>query len=102
MLSRVSFKASINTYWVTSRESPDALWVAELSSNEPEVEKFTARSNDGCPEQSFFTFADTFEDFLCKWDSKVHRLTALPVRYPCVTCALPVRYPCGVILSHVV
>ena len=73
-LTRNSFKHSIGTYYVTSRESPDQLWIEELSSSSSEVAMFKMRVHDGCDVMSFFSFGDAYEHFLCQWDSKVRLL----------------------------
>ena len=69
-LSRSAFKHSINTYWVTSKESPELLWSEELAPSSAEVEKFRMRDHDGCDVTSFFTFSDCFENFLDQYESK--------------------------------
>ena len=72
-LTKFSFKHSINTYWVTSAESPDALWSEELPASDETVQKFRARAHDGDVGNAFFTFADTYEHFLGQWEAKVRR-----------------------------
>jgi hypothetical protein len=70
-LSRSAFKHSINTYWVTSKESPELMWSEELAPSSAEVEKFRMRDHDGCDVTSFFTFSDCFENFLDQYEAKV-------------------------------
>ena len=74
-----SFKHSVDTYWLTSLESPNQLWTEELAASSAEVIKFNARSRDGCPVASFFTFGDTFEHFRGQWESKVSHCLARSV-----------------------
>ena len=71
LLLKTSFKHSVNTYWITSKEDPDSLWLEELPPSSVEVEKFKMRVHDGCDVKSFFTFADCFEHFLTQFEAKV-------------------------------
>ena len=71
LLMKNSFKYSINTYWVTSLEAPDALWSEELPLSHDAVQRFRARANDGDVGTSFFTFSDAAEHFLNQWEAKV-------------------------------
>ena len=64
LLLKNSFKYSINTYWVTSLEAPDALWSEELPPSHEAVQRFRARANDDDVGTSFFTFSDAAEHFL--------------------------------------
>ena len=79
LLMKNSFKYSINTYWVTSIEAPDALWSEELPASHEEVQRFRARVHDGDVGQSFFTFSDAFEHFLNQWEAKVHLANRMPL-----------------------
>ena len=76
LLSKNVFKHSINTYWITSKEAPDSLWLEELAPSSTEVEKFRMRVHDGCEVASFFTFDDCFEHFLQQWEAKVRALAS--------------------------
>ena len=46
-LTKVSFLHSINTYYLTSRQSADDLWTEELLPSNDAVQRFKARVHDG-------------------------------------------------------
>ena len=80
LLLKHSFKYSINTYWVTSLEAPDALWSEELPPSHEAVQRFRARVHNGDVGTSFFTFSDAAEHFLNQWEAKVSSARACASR----------------------
>ena len=80
-LRTTSFKHSINTYWVTSREAPDQLWAEEWLSSDALVKKFKMRANEGHPMPAFLTFEDTFQHWAEQYEAKVR---ATPLATPSV------------------
>ena len=84
-LTKVSFLHSINTYYLTSRQSADDLWTEELLPSNDAVQRFKARVHDGFPQPQFLTFGDAHNHWIDCWEAKVRPLFAVSPRCPAPT-----------------
>lgn len=69
LLGPSSFKHSNNTYWVSSRQSPNLLWGEPLSPSDPAVIRFYDRPADGHPHPFLNDFGNTFDHWIGCWRS---------------------------------
>jgi hypothetical protein len=65
------FKYNRKTYWVTSREAPNVVWMEELLPSTEIVKAFCARdksylTTDAC----YLDAADSFDAYLSRWQQK--------------------------------
>ena len=71
-LRKTSFKHSVGTYWVTSRQAPSELWSEPLPSSHAAVHAFEVRSRDGHPHDFLLDFGDVFDNWINLWENKAH------------------------------
>lgn len=65
------FKYNRKTYWLTSRESPDVLWIEELMPSSDAVKAYIARDKAyAITDCSLLDAADSFDSFLSRWAAK--------------------------------
>ena len=69
-LTAGSFKHSVGTYYVSSREAQDTLWSEPLEETHPAVLAFKSRAYEGHPHPHVLNFADCFDNWATAWSNK--------------------------------
>ena len=70
-LKDTDFKYNRNTYWLTSRETPDIVWIEQLGGQDEAVRSFVVRDKeDILVDMQYLDARDSFDSFLTRWRSK--------------------------------
>jgi hypothetical protein len=72
MLRRNSFKFRRGIFWVTSRESPNKLWLKLFKESDDEVKAFLRREVDDHPAPWVKDYDEVVEQWLKQWERGVH------------------------------
>ena len=65
-------KYNVSIYWVTSRQKPELLWLAQLAESSGEVMAFRARSADNHPAAYLKGARDTIRAFQLEYNQGIH------------------------------
>jgi len=70
-LKDTDFKYNRNTYWLTSRETPDIVWIEQLGGQDEAVRSYVVRDKeDILVDMQYLDARDSFDSFLTRWRSK--------------------------------
>ena len=90
-LKASDFRYSRKSFWITSRESPDVVWIEEFKPSDAVVKAYVVKDKDDLDSKHYLDASDSFDNFLQRFRNKT--LTAeykqVPIKHDEVGMVFP-------------